>query len=138
MRAHISIDVRDVTESAAFYGKVFGKEPQKKTSDYAKFDLQKPSLNLSMQSHPGFPASRVSHFGIEVDSLEELSQWRERLQAEGLVKRVEAQTACCFARQDKLWLEDPDGNAWEVFYVHEQLPLDPSNRKSAPCCPSAS
>jgi catechol 2,3-dioxygenase-like lactoylglutathione lyase family enzyme len=134
MRAHVSIDVKDVTRSVEFYKKVFGEGPQKQAEDYAKFDLQNPSLNFSMQSRRGLPASRVSHFGIEVGSSGELSQWQERLQAQGLVKRVETQTACCFARQDKLWLEDPDGNAWEVFYVHEQLPIQAGASNGGPCC----
>jgi catechol 2,3-dioxygenase-like lactoylglutathione lyase family enzyme len=136
MRAHISIDVSDVPASVGFYQRVFGTSPQKQTEGYAKFDLQEPSLNFSMQSHEGFPVSRVSHFGIEVDSLEQLSQWRERLQAEGLVKRVETQTSCCYARQDKIWFEDPDGNAWEVFYVYEQLPLQASEKGNSACCPA--
>lgn len=135
MRTHISIDVADVADSVEFYKKIFGQEPQKQTGGYAKFDLKNPALNFSMQSHPGFPVSKVSHFGIEVDSLEELNQWQARLQAEGLVKRVETQTACCFARQDKIWFEDPDHNAWEVFYVYEQLPVHASAVKEGQCCP---
>ncbi|HET9869414.1 MAG TPA: ArsI/CadI family heavy metal resistance metalloenzyme [bacterium] len=135
MRAHISIDVKDIPGSTAFYRRVFGVEPQKQAADYAKFDLTAPALNFSMQSRPGRPASRVGHFGIEVDSPEELSRWQERLEAAGFLKRVETQTACCFARQDKLWTEDPDGNAWEVFYVHEQLPVHASASLDGQCCP---
>ena len=89
-----------------------------------------------MQSHEGHPASRVNHLGIEVGSPAELNQWQQKLQSQGLVKRVETQTACCFARQDKLWFEDPDGNAWEVFYVYEQLPVHSSQVKDSACCPS--
>lgn len=134
MRGHISVDVRDVDVSVDFYERFFGAAPQKRTANYAKFDLKEPFLNFSMQSHEGFPVSRVSHLGIETDSLEQLSQWRERLQAQGLVKRVETQTACCYARQDKVWVEDPDGNAWEVFYVHEQLPITVGNNEKGACC----
>jgi len=136
MRAHLSIDVENVKKSVDFYEKIFGLMPQKKSDNYAKFDLQKPSLNFSMQSREGHPASRVNHLGIEVDSPTELAQWQERLQALGLVNRVETQTSCCFARQDKLWFEDPDGNSWEVFYVYEQLPVHASAMKDSQCCPS--
>jgi catechol 2,3-dioxygenase-like lactoylglutathione lyase family enzyme len=135
MRTHISIDVAEVRDSVEFYKKIFGQDPQKQTEGYAKFDLKNPALNFSMRSHKGFPASRVSHFGIEVDSLEELNRWQARLQTEGLVKRVETQTACCFARQDKIWFEDPDHNAWEVFYVYEQLPIRASAANKGQCCP---
>jgi catechol 2,3-dioxygenase-like lactoylglutathione lyase family enzyme len=143
MRAHLSIDVRDVEKSVEFYEKVFGLKPQKRSDNYAKFDLQNPALNFSMQcpsimlgAGQGHPVSRVNHLGIEVDSPAELSQWQEKLEAQGLVKRVETQTSCCFARQDKLWFEDPDGNAWEVFYVYEQLPVHASAMKDSQCCPS--
>jgi catechol 2,3-dioxygenase-like lactoylglutathione lyase family enzyme len=135
MRAHVSLDVQNTDRSVDFYRKLFGQEPQKQAKDYAKFDLKNPPLNFAMQSRPGLPASRVSHFGIEVGSPGELSLWRERLQAEGLVKREETQTACCFARQDKLWAEDPDGNAWEVFYVYEQLPVQAFASNGGQCCP---
>ena len=135
MRAHISIDVRDVSSSVGFYRRVFDVEPQKQAADYAKFDLTEPALNFSMQSREGRAASRVSHFGIEVGSVGELSKWQRRLESAGLLKRIETQTACCFARQDKLWMEDPDGNAWEVFYVHEQLPVRGSASHEGKCCP---
>jgi len=135
MRMHVSVDVANVAESVEFYQKVFNEKPQKQTEGYAKFDLKNPSLNFSMQSRKGFPVSKVSHFGIEVESLNQLSQWQERLQSQNLVKRVETQTACCFARQDKVWFEDPDGNAWEVFYVYEQLPVHPSAQEKSSCCP---
>lgn len=131
MRAHVSLNVKDVFQSIEFYKKVFGVEPQKQTSTYAKFDLQNPSLNLAMQSGRG-EISRVSHFGIEVQSEDEVMQWQKRLTELGLVKLVESDTKCCFARQDKVWVTDPDGNSWEVFYVREQLPLTEENKSS--CC----
>jgi catechol 2,3-dioxygenase-like lactoylglutathione lyase family enzyme len=136
MRAHLSIDVKCVEKSVEFYEKVFGLKPQKQSDSYAKFDLRNPALNFSMQSHEGHPASRVNHLGIEVDSPAELSEWQERLGASGLIKRVETQTSCCFARQDKLWFDDPDGNAWEIFLVYEQLPVHPSGLKDRQCCPT--
>jgi len=128
MRTHISLNVKDVAESVAFYEKIFGVNPQKQNSTYAKFDLTEPPLNLAMQSGAG-AISRVSHFGIEVDSTDHMLRWQTRLTEQGLVKLVESDTKCCFARQDKVWFSDPDGNAWEVFYVREQLPV-----VEAPAC----
>ncbi len=132
MRPHLSINVKDAPRSVEYYQKVFGVAPQKQTPTYAKFDLTKPSLNFSMQSGKG-EISKVSHFGIEVNSAIEVMQWQKKLTEAGLVKLVESSTNCCFARQDKVWFTDPDGNAWEVFYVHEQLPVVESKEKSA-CC----
>jgi catechol 2,3-dioxygenase-like lactoylglutathione lyase family enzyme len=133
MRVHVSINVKNVSESVEFYEKVFGVKPQKQTADYAKFDLKKPALNFSMQSHSDRPISRVTHFGVEVDSPMELQDFQNRLNASGIAVEEEKQTACCFARQDKAWFKDPDGNSWEIFHVYEQLPIHPSSNSSQ-CC----
>lgn len=135
MRPHLSLDVRNVPVSVAFYQKVFGVPPQKQTSDYAKFDLIRPALNLSMVSSSG-RISSVDHLGIEVESVEEIATWKTHLRQEGILEKVEENTACCFARQDKLWFSDPDGNAWEVFVVHEQLPVGESMANTGCCIPN--
>ena len=134
MRPHLSIDVRDVPASVAFYEKVFGVAPQKQTTDYAKFDLTAPALNFSLLSTTG-KISRVNHLGIEVESPDHIAAWKQRLQTQGILEKVEEDIACCFARQDKLWFTDPDGNAWEVFTVHEQLAVTGTLKESG-CCAS--
>jgi catechol 2,3-dioxygenase-like lactoylglutathione lyase family enzyme len=131
MRAHVSINVRDVGKSVEFYKKVFGQGPQKQTEAYAKFDLANPSLNFSMQS--GGDLSRVSHFGIEVESMKEVGEWEKRLIEAGILKLKESETECCYAKQSKLWFSDPDENAWEVFFVHEQLPVK-GKQEASRCC----
>ncbi len=132
MRTHVSINVKNVPESVSFYQKVFETAPQKQTSDYAKFDLKNPSLNFSIQSGSG-EISRVSHFGIELESADEVMSWQKKLTESGLLKLVESDTKCCFAKQDKVWFNDPDGNQREIFYVHEQLPVTEKKEKSS-CC----
>lgn len=135
MRAHLSLNVSNVSDSVSFYKKVFGVNPQKETSDYAKFDLKEPALNFSMQTAT-MDTSKVNHLGIEVDSAAEVVEWQKKLAANGLVKLVETETNCCFAKQDKVWIQDPDGNSWEIFYVHEQLPVEGELNKTAgsACC----
>lgn len=135
MRPHLSLDVQNVPASVAFYQKVFGIPHQKQTHDYAKFDVTQPSLNLSLVFSTG-RISSVDHLGIEVDSIEEIAVWKERLQVAGILDRVEENTACCFARQDKLWFSDPDGNAWEVFVIHEQLPVSEALSNTGCCIPN--
>lgn len=135
MRPHISLDVRHVPASVAFYRNLFGVEPQKQANDYAKFDLTTPALNLSLVSSTG-RISSVNHLGIELDSPEALLQWKSRLQAAGVLEQVEDNTTCCFARQDKLWVTDPDGNAWEAFTVHEQLPVGGPLSRTGCCVPA--
>lgn len=138
MRAHLSINVKNVEESVRFYEKVFGVVPQKQTKDYAKFDLKEPALNFTMQTAKE-NQSTVNHLGIEVGSADEVMQWQKKLTEKGLVKLVESDTNCCFARQDKVWVQDPDGNSWEIFYVHEQLPVEGELNKTAgsACCTPA-
>ena len=135
MRPHLSLDVHDVRRSVAFYEKIFGVKPQKQTSDYAKFDLVHPSLNLSLVSSTG-RVSVVNHLGIEVESLADLATWKERLQQAEVIEKVEENVACCFARQDKIWFTDPDANAWEVFTVYEQMPVSGPVASTGCCVPS--
>jgi catechol 2,3-dioxygenase-like lactoylglutathione lyase family enzyme len=134
MRPHISLDVRNVPQSVAFYEKVFGVQPQKQTADYAKFDLTEPALNFSLVASTG-KVSSVDHLGIEVDSIADIAAWKARLQEKGILEKVEENIACCFARQDKLWFTDPDGNAWEVFTVLEQLAVEGPLAQTGCCVP---
>jgi catechol 2,3-dioxygenase-like lactoylglutathione lyase family enzyme len=126
--------VRNVPASVEFYQKVFNVRPQKQTEDYAKFDLTAPTWNLSLVSSTG-QVSVVNHLGIEVQSTAEIAAWKQRLQEGGVLAKVEEDIACCFARQDKLWFTDPDGNAWEIFIVHEQLPVKEPLKQSGCCVP---
>ncbi len=134
MRPHLSLDVRDVPKAVEFYERVFGVRPQKQAVDYAKFDLHEPALNFSLVASTG-KISTVNHLGIEVDSTEHLAAWKGRLQRTGILEKVEDNIACCFARQDKLWFTDPDGNAWEVFTVLEQLEVTGPLTKTGCCVP---
>jgi catechol 2,3-dioxygenase-like lactoylglutathione lyase family enzyme len=134
MRPHLSLDVQNVPASVEFYQKVFGMAPQKQTMDYAKFDLMEPLLNLSLVSTSG-RVSVVNHLGIEVESVDDIAGWKQRLQEQGILEKVEESVACCFARQDKLWFTDPDGNPWEVFTVHEQLAVEGPLAQTGCCVP---
>lgn len=138
MRPHISINVTNVKESVEFYKKIFAQNPQKQTADYAKFDLKEPALNFSMQTAKNGKVSKVSHFGIEVESADEVKEWSAKLEQTGAKLLIEDGVDCCFAIQDKVWFSDPDGNAWEVFFVHEQLPTEgaqpPKDGKASAAC----
>jgi catechol 2,3-dioxygenase-like lactoylglutathione lyase family enzyme len=136
MRPHLSLDVRNVPASVEFYQKVFGVAPQKQTTDYAKFDLMEPSLNLSLVSTSG-RVSVVNHLGIEVESADDIARWKQQLVEQGILEKIEEGIECCFARQDKLWFTDPDGNPWEVFTVHEQLAVTGMLRNTGCCVPKS-
>ena len=134
MRPHISLDVRNVPNSVEFYQKVFAVAPQKQTTDYAKFDLAEPALNLLLVSTSG-RVSVVNHLGIEVESADDIARWKQQLVEQGILDKVEEGIECCFARQDKLWFTDPDGNPWEVFTVHEQLAVTGTLKNTGCCVP---
>lgn len=116
LKPHISLNVSNVDASVAFYEKAFGVKAYKHRAGYAKFDLAEPLLNLSMVEAPR-TGINASHFGIQVASTEDVNQAKARFEAASLKTMTEENTSCCYAVQDKVWIEDPDGNAWEVFVV---------------------
>lgn len=117
-RVHISLDVTDVEASLPFYMVLFNARPTKRRGDYAKFELAEPRLNITLNHHDESHASS-GHYGIQVKTSTAVRQATERLSAAGFAITEEAQTACCYAVQSKIWVVDPDGNRWEVFLVTE-------------------
>ena len=128
LKAHLALNVKDVTASVEFYRKLLGLEPSKIRTGYAKFDVSNPPLNLTLNQGTVRERGALSHLGIQVASTEDVLATRQRWIAKGLITRDEMQTNCCFATQDKTWVRDPDGNEWEVFVVlQDNLP------ETAPC-----
>src|SRR5215470_8662640 len=119
LKAHMALNVKNVEQSLAFYKKMLGIEPSKVRTGYAKFDLQNPPLNLTLNEAAFGERGALSHLGIQVASTEDVLATRERWRAAGLATRDEMRTDCCYAVQDKTWVSDPDGNQWEVFVVLE-------------------
>lgn len=119
LKAHVALNVSDVERSLEFYKQMLGIEPSKVRTGYAKFDVAAPPLNLTLNEHPAATRGALSHMGIQVASTEDVLAMRERWRSAGLATRDEMQTNCCYAIQDKTWVSDPDGNAWEVFVVLE-------------------
>lgn len=117
LKAHLAINVSSVEQSIEFYKKMLGIEPSKVRSGYAKFDVQNPPLNLTLNEGVFNGRGALSHLGIQVASTEAVLATRQRWVEAGLITRDEMQTNCCYATQDKTWVRDPDGNEWEVFVV---------------------
>lgn len=128
LKAHLALNVRNVEESIAFYRKMFGIDPSKVRTGYAKFDVQSPPLNLTLNQHAFNERGALSHLGIQVASTNDVLATRQRWEEVGLLTRDEMQTNCCYALQDKAWVRDPDGNEWEVFVV-----LEDNLAETAPC-----
>jgi catechol 2,3-dioxygenase-like lactoylglutathione lyase family enzyme len=142
LKPHLSLNVSSIDRSVAFYEKAFGVTATKRRPGYAKFDLREPSLNLSMVEAPRTGVN-ASHFGVQVASPADVQEARTRFQAAGLVTASEEDSTCCYALQDKVWIEDPDGNSWEVFVVkgdaevmkaQDSACCDPADRGEPSCC----
>jgi len=136
VKPHVSLNVSNIDASVAFYEKVFGVGPAKRRPGYAKFDLAEPNLNLTMQEAPRTGVN-ASHFGVQVASSEDVAAAWTRFKGAGLKTVTEENTECCYALQDKVWVEDPDGNSWEVFVVKgEASTIEKPISKSGCCVPS--
>src|SRR5215475_3740901 len=111
IKVHIALNVRNVDANVSFYRKLFGIEPSKIRTGYAKFDVNNPPLNLSLNEVSSKPETgALSHMGIQVASTEDVLAIRQHWTEAGLPTRDEMQTNCCYAIQDKAWVQDPDGN----------------------------
>lgn len=119
LKAHVAINVRNVERSVEFYRRVFGIEPSKSRPRYAKFDVESPPLNLTLNERPFNERGALFHLGIQVSSTADVLAMKESWHAAGLETRDEMQVVCGYALQDKTWVVDPDGNEWEVFVVHK-------------------
>lgn len=133
LKPHISLNVSNIDASVTFYEKAFGVLATKRRPGYAKFDLTAPSLNLTMQEAPR-TGINASHFGVQVASTEDVAAAWTRFKEAGLATKTETNTECCYAMQDKVWVEDPDGNAWEVFVVKGESAVMTKQATSAGCC----
>jgi catechol 2,3-dioxygenase-like lactoylglutathione lyase family enzyme len=128
LKAHLALNVSNVESSIRFYQKMLGIEPSKVRRGYAKFDIQNPPLNLTLNEGHFTTRGALSHLGIQVASTADVLATRQRWMEAGLITRDEMQTNCCYATQDKTWVRDPDGNEWEVFVV-----LEDNLPESDPC-----
>jgi len=132
-KAHVAIHVKNVASSIDFYKKLFGIQPCKVRTGYAKFDVTNPPLNFTLNESADTSHGALSHLGIQVDSTDDVLAVRRRWEDQGLITRDEMQTTCCYALQDKAWVRDPDGYEWEVFAVLEDnLPEKAVGKES--CC----
>src|SRR5579862_743201 len=137
LKPHVSIHVRDLESSVSFYRKLFGIEPSRIRQGYAKFDVENPALNFTLNEASFDARGALSHLGIQVSATADVLAFRERWTQAGLLVRDEMNTDCCYALQDKVWVRDPDGNQWEVFVVlQDNLPekADPSRTCCGPTC----
>jgi len=137
LRPHLALTVSDVERSIPFYRALFGVEPSKVKPSYAKFEVAEPALNFTLNQGERTDAlGAFNHAGIQVASTDDVLRARARLVEAGLATFDEMDTTCCYAKQDKIWVHDPDGTPWEVFVVHADAE-DPGAGPESPCCTAA-
>jgi Glyoxalase/Bleomycin resistance protein/Dioxygenase superfamily len=115
-RIQLALNVPDIDAAVAHYTKLFATEPNKRKPGYANFAIADPPLKLVLFENAG-AESRLNHLGVEVMSTDEVAAHQARLTADGL-ETVEENGTCCFAKQEKVWVDGPDG-AWEIYTVLE-------------------
>jgi len=115
-RVQLALNVGDLDAAVAFYSKVFATEPAKLRPGYANFAIDEPPLKLVLIEGHGTPGT-LNHLGVEVFSTDEVAAAQLRLADAGLVPAPETGVTCCYAVQDKVWVDDPDGAPWEIYTV---------------------
>jgi len=127
-RMHIHIAVADLAQNINFYSTLFGTPPTVNKPDYARWELSDPAVNFAISSRGGAPG--LDHVGIQTNDAAELATLRGRLEQAGIAGQRQDATACCYARSDKHWTQDPQGIAWEAFRTLESIPTFNNDAKT--------
>jgi catechol 2,3-dioxygenase-like lactoylglutathione lyase family enzyme len=134
-RLHVHISVDDLDKSVGFYSTLFGTAPSVLKDDYAKWALDDPRVNFAISKRAR--TAGLDHLGIQVDEAEELQEVAGRLAASGAELLEQKDAACCYARSDKAWVNDPQGIAWETFHSHGEITVygeDSREDQASACC----
>jgi catechol 2,3-dioxygenase-like lactoylglutathione lyase family enzyme len=116
-RVQLALNVNDIDEAVSFYSKLFSTEPAKRRPGYANFAIAEPPLKLVLLENPGQGGS-LNHLGIEVPDTDMVAAEQGRLAQAGLAAAEAGETTCCYAKQDKFWVQGPpDGESWEIYTV---------------------
>jgi catechol 2,3-dioxygenase-like lactoylglutathione lyase family enzyme len=135
-RVQLALRVSDLEGSIAFYSKLFGAEPAKRRDGYANFAIAEPPLKLVLIEGAPAQPTVMDHLGVEVDTVEQVTDATERLATQGLTTTVENDTACCYAVQDKVWVSGPGAEPWEVYVVKADADTLTKDSNSACCAPA--
>lgn len=134
-RVQLALNVSDLDQAVGFYSRLFGTAPAKLRPGYANFAIAEPPLKLVLIAGGGDGSEEarggtLNHLGVEVETSPEVEAAQQRLAQAGLATAEEQGVACCYARQDKVWVDDPDGVSWEVYTVLEDVEMAPGQLRS--------
>ncbi len=138
-RVQLALNVADLNEAITFYSKLFATQPAKVRPGYANFAVADPPLKLVLIEDAAQKPGSLNHLGVEVDTTEEVVAAQARLEAADLATALEENTACCYAVQDKVWVDGPGGEPWEIYTVltateHAAGHLRSTAPGAAACC----
>jgi catechol 2,3-dioxygenase-like lactoylglutathione lyase family enzyme len=138
MVSHLSLNVKDVDDSVRFYESLFGQAANKRKPGYAKFEVDELNLVFSLVKSEGEKRPFPGHLGIKMLDKRQFDAVLKKYQATGVPIMEEDQVSCCYALQDKFWVNDPDGNPWEVYFFHEDVEANDKiytmSETGAACC----
>jgi catechol 2,3-dioxygenase-like lactoylglutathione lyase family enzyme len=140
-RVQLALNVADIDEAIVFYSKLFGTEPAKVRPGYANFAIADPPLKLVLIEDANQTPGTLNHLGVEVLTTDEVTAAQVRLADEGLATALEEETSCCYAVQDKVWVDGPGGEPWEIYTVLSDTEMPAGQLRSAApgesaCCSS--
>jgi hypothetical protein len=116
-RVQLALNVSNLDEAVEFYSKLFDIEPAKIRPGYANFAVVDPPLKLVLIEDATQPSGSLNHLGVEVETTDEVTAAQRRLAGADLTTATEEQVSCCFAVQDKVWVDGPGGEPWEIYTV---------------------
>ncbi len=135
-RLHVHVAVEEIDQNIRFYTALFGREPSVVKPDYVKWELTDPAVNFAISKRGRGPG--IDHLGIQAESADELAGLRERLDAAEIAGAEQQSAACCYARSDKYWVQDPQGIAWETFHTLGSVPTFGDAQAPALAAPAGS
>ena len=130
-RVQLALNVSDLDEAVKFYSKLFATEPAKLRPGYANFAVADPPLKLVLIEDATQAPGSLNHLGVEVATTEEVTAAQSRLAAQDLATATEDQVSCCFAVQDKVWVDGPGGERWEIYTVLSDAEMPAGELRSA-------
>jgi len=130
VKTHLNLATTDLAESVEFYSILLDARPQTLRTDYALFVTEQPPLELALDLAASVSSVHDAHFGIFMETTQEVERAIARLQRGSLASSIEREQTCCYANQTKVWAVDPAGRRWELYTVHEET----EERDSTSCC----
>jgi hypothetical protein len=131
---HLSLDVQNLEASIRFYSTLLNHPPSKLKPGYAKFDLESPAINLSIQEKSHCCLQGLNHMGLRVTTSQEIETIKKRLENAGYATADEINTTCCYALQDKFWVSDPSNYRWEVYILKSDTEHESDAAPQKTCC----